>query len=742
LLSLSLLFLLTLGFPFLSLAESHPEAADPEAESEESPYETYEIEPLDVVERKPMTAASDQVVRDKDFLNLPRQNPSDLLRIVPGIFISQHTGGGKAHQIFLRGFEAEHGQDLAGYLSGIPLNEASQVHGQGYLDLHFLIPETLNRIRIVKGPYLPEYGNFAVAGAIDFLSREWRPKNKISLTYGSFNSYSGLAEISGDFNGKLLYLAAEGNGTDGFTNPGDLWGARGFMSLTLPTGTHADTRIVASAYQSEFDAADVVPTDYDYTQRPTVGRFDSVDPSGGGESSRYLMGLSYDWKKATRNFSVLGYYNYRKTVLYTNYTYFLFNPDPDRGDQYELYETRHYGGLRTFYEFSVSPGSMLLTSKFGLDTRIDSVRQSQSNSHLRRVYNTITDYEFMETNLGMYIKETLTVNKYLRFMAGIRIDGILYDITGTQDMDFRNLCTNREDTLQDVPVSTATYQWAYSPKFSTVITPFERPAGSLNALDIFLNYGEGFSSLRAPLIANLDPPDIAGYPEAPCVEWPTPYPGNDHEIPKARSAEVVGRLYFWDRKAYLMAGFWWAGKEQELVFEPESAISQPRGKSQRVGQEVELRIEPLDWLYLAFDFYHTNAEFVDEQVGMSSDDIPGTPEILFNQVLSVRHPSGFRGALRGRYVGKRPLPQEKPLPTLYADAYYVVDLLLAYGLSWWAVEIEIQNLFDTEWDDTAFAYPSSPEGNPDRVPGTPTYQGEHITPGTPFAIAGRVTFRF
>jgi hypothetical protein len=168
----------------------------------------------------------------------------------------------------------------------------------------------------------------------------------------------------------------------------------------------------------------------------------------------------------------------------------------------------------------------------------------------------------------------------------------------------------------------------------------------------------------------------------------------------------------------------------------------PRGGSRRIGQEVELRIMPADWLYLTFDFFHTQAEFIDAQTGMSSDQIPGTPEILFEHVISVQHPLGINGALRGRYVGARPLPREVPLTTLYSDPYYVADLLLGYERSWWGVELGINNLFGAVWDDTSFAYPSSPEASLTRAAGVATYYGKYITPGIPFSVQGTVTVRF
>ncbi len=733
--------LLACCLPALCLVGPNTYAAEDPAASEQG-LKVYEIESTEVRAEKPATAASDQLIRDKDFLNFPNQTPSDLLRIMPGIFINQHTGGGKAHQIFLRGFDAEHGQDLAGFLDGIPLNETSQVHGQGYLDLHFLIPETLQRIRVVKGPYLPEYGNFAVAGAVDFLTRPYLPENRLSMSYGSFNTFRGLGQVGVNLDGREIYFTAEGDRSDGFTNPGEWWGVRGLFSALIPVGTDGDFRLLTSHYHSDFDSADVVPTNYAFVQRNPVGRFDSVDDSGGGESIRHLLGLSYDWHRGERAFSIVGYYNYRKTVLFTNYTYFLLNPDPSEGDQYELWEQRHYGGVRSSYSLLSPLFGLDLQTKVGLDARVDQVHQMQWNTHKRERFNKTTDYDFLETNLGGYLKETLFLNRYLQVMAGLRLDAVIYDVDGTQDVDFKNLCENRADTLQDVPVSVDTYQWTYSPKASVVITPFDWPGRYFNSLDLFLNYGEGFYTTRAPLIANQEAPDVSGYPDSSCVELPTRYPGLQHEIPKARGAEGAFRLHFWDRKASLAATIWWADKEEELVFEPETGISIPRGASRRVGQEVELRIEPLDWVYLTFDVFHTEAEFKDEQAGMSSDEIPGTPEFIFQHVVSVRHPTGIHGSLRGRYVGERPLPRERPFSTLYSDAYYVMDLLAGYERSRWAVLIAIENLFDTEWDDTSFAYPSSPEPSTTRPAGTATYQGKYITPGTPFAIRGEVTLKF
>ena len=121
--------------------------------------------------QQPTSAASEQTVRAKDFELRPSSTPSDILRLVPGLVIAQHAGGGKADQIFLRGFDADHGTDVAIFVDGIPVNMVSHAHGQGYADLHWIIPEFVDHVEVYKGPYFAQFGDIATAGAVNIITK-------------------------------------------------------------------------------------------------------------------------------------------------------------------------------------------------------------------------------------------------------------------------------------------------------------------------------------------------------------------------------------------------------------------------------------------------------------------------------------------------------------------------------------------------------------------------------------------
>ena len=137
----------------------------------------------------PPVRSASQVVRQRDVIAAtPHQTASDLLALVPGVYITQHSGEGKAHQIFLRGFDAQHGQDVEISAGGVPVNEVSNVHGQGYADLHFLMPEIVREIDAMPGPFDPRQGDFAVAGSIRMHLGYDEPGITAKGTLGSFGT--------------------------------------------------------------------------------------------------------------------------------------------------------------------------------------------------------------------------------------------------------------------------------------------------------------------------------------------------------------------------------------------------------------------------------------------------------------------------------------------------------------------------------------------------------------------------
>src|SRR6266850_6552851 len=158
-----------MGLTFVELVQAH----DPDVRE-------LEISEVSIIGERPVAASSQQFIPDKEILLQPQGRPAQVLRLIPGFLAVEHSGGaGKADQYFLRGFDADHGTDVAFFVDGMPINLRTHAHGQGYTDLNFIIPETIQGIEVVKGTYHPEFGDFATAGAVTFKTREVLQENLV-----------------------------------------------------------------------------------------------------------------------------------------------------------------------------------------------------------------------------------------------------------------------------------------------------------------------------------------------------------------------------------------------------------------------------------------------------------------------------------------------------------------------------------------------------------------------------------
>src|SRR2546430_2945834 len=149
-------------------------AQEPPPKTQDAPPRPEEatLPPVVVTAPPPVSASSEVFIPGRDFELRPQGRPADVLRLVPGLVISQHQRGGKAEQYFLRGFDADHGTDVALFIDGLPVNLRSHAHGQGYADLHFLIPELVQRLDGYKVPYFVEFGDFATSSAFNIVMRD------------------------------------------------------------------------------------------------------------------------------------------------------------------------------------------------------------------------------------------------------------------------------------------------------------------------------------------------------------------------------------------------------------------------------------------------------------------------------------------------------------------------------------------------------------------------------------------
>jgi len=382
------------------------------------------------------------------------------------------------------------------------------------------------------------------------------------------------------------------------------------------------------------------------------------------------------------------YYNYKDTKIFSNYTFYYF--DESYGDQLEQSDSRHYAGGQVSWASGTITSSLgIMNVEAGLQWRTDAVLQAQARTVRRVRVNVFNSYNFLEHNGGVYCQGTLILGPRWMLIGGLRYDLQLVDLTGTQDVKEFNIYTNLVEEHNDQPKEALTFAHILSPKLSAVFEPHRD-------WKLFFNFGRGFDTRPAR--------DQAA---------------ESRRHPVAVSAAEVGvRWQGWGRKLSLAGSLWWAHKNNEWVFDSEFGGTVERGQSHRLGLELEARLSPREWIWLATDVFLTFSRLQQER---SWDWIPNTPVLMMTNVAALQHPAGLYACLRGRLLGPRPHDLG-----LWSDAYYLVDAVLGWEERHWQLQLDIENLFNTRWYDSVFAYPVR------IAPGAEVNNGLQVTPGTPF----------
>ncbi|MCK6545636.1 TonB-dependent receptor [Myxococcota bacterium] len=659
--------------------------------------------------RRPVTAASSIDVRDRDFLLRPHMRPADILAVTPGLYVVQHAGGGKANQYFLRGFDADHGTDIAFSLDGVPVNLVSHGHGQGFADWHFLIPEVVERIHVSKGPYLPEHGDFATAGAIELVTKESEDEHSAQLTAGAFGTLRALVRASPHVLDPWHSLvAAEYARTDGpFVHGEDLERVNVFAKVTRDLGAGSRLSFTLTSYGAAWNASGQLPEREVNAGR--LDRFDSIDPTEGGSSQRHSIAASYRTIEGDRAFELSTYIVQYQFRLYSNFTF--FSADPERGDQIEQADRRTIAGLRTRYETSAKLGSVRFDTAVGAQVRTDGIENGLFHTQARRRLDTRVDAEIRETSLGLFAREDVTLTPWLRLMGGARVDSFVFDVN------------DRLGALgADAPITSGVRQQTrVSPKASVVVSP-------LSALDLFFDAGLGFHSNDARgTVRDVDPV--------------TP-------LTAARGYEAGFRARLLDRLDLAGAAFL-LDLDSEIVWVGDGGFTEASGATRRTGLEGELRLRILDWLFADVDASLTNGVFR-ENAG-NGTAIALAPKLLVQAGLSARHPSGLFGRLGVLHVSDRPATEDEALT---ARGFTRADLTLGARADWGELSIAIQNLTDADVREAQFAnvsrLPSETSAASCPAPSRAVVEGGaflgcedvHFTPGAPINVLATATLYF
>ncbi len=673
---------------------------------------------------RPFSAASSMALRAFDFRTRPTDSAQDLLQIAPGLVVAQHAGGGKAEQIFLRGFDADHGTDVALDVDGVPVNMVSHGHGQGYADLHFVIPEVVERVDVRKGPYFASYGNLATAGAVSMRTRDHVSNNTFRIEAGQFGTRASTMVFRIPTPGRHqgAYVAGQFFQSDGpVDTPQAFRRANLFGKFHSHVGDHARVSLTASGFSSAWDASGQIP------QRAVdsglISRFGAIDDQEGGTTSRQDINFRYEVEGADGGGLTMQMYATRYNFkLFSNFTFFL--EDADNGDMIEQTDDRRVVGLNAEYNVSSTWSDIAIGTAIGGGFRNDDIDVSLWKSPDR-----VRSYQFVgsrirESNLFAWVRQEYVITNWLRAQAGLRADYFGFNVE--DDMEgIENTLPHASGYAQATQVS---------PKFNVVISPDA-------ATDVFLNFGLGFHSNDARDVVITE--RINGVARALRGSGASASEINDElsasnfdpdqegstYIPRATGAEVGLERRFSDRVA-VSAALWGLDLEEEFVYVGDAGTTEASGATRRYGVDLEARVKISDHLSADADVNFSRGVFVDEPAG--ADEIPLAPRRTASGGLTYAAQAG-EVRLQARHIADRPANEDG---SVTADGYTLFDIVATRRIRAFEVKLAVENLLDVAWNEAQFDTESRLR---DEV--TPVSE-IHFTPGNPFNVRVGLTYSF
>jgi hypothetical protein len=638
-------------------------------------------------------SASEGIVGQEELDIRPRLRTGEVLEVVPGLIITQHSGTGKGNQMFLRGFNLDHGTDFSTSIDGMPINLPSHGHGQGYTDLNFLIPELIESLEFRKGPYHAAVGDFSSTGSAHLSTFRALPESMLRIGIGQDGHRQVLVADSMDVGkGNVLY-AAQGHTYDGpwVDISEDLQRVNGVLRYSQQSDVGDQWDIMLMGYDASWNSPDQI------AQRAIdnglVDRLGSLDPTIGGATSRYSLSGSLLRKFAGgRQLHAHAYVIDYDLDLFSNFTYFL--DDPVNGDQFEQVDRRVVSGGDLNYLWSGS-SRFETTYTVGMSLRHDDIAEvGLFRTREQQRLSTVRSDVVRESSVGLYAQAETRWNDRWRTRFGLRAD--FYDFSVRS-----NLPANSGDTNDNI----------VAPKLSVIY-----------ALDseseLYLSTGRGFHSNDARgTTIRVDPNTL------------TPVEQVDPLV--ASTGAELGFRTFRNDTLNLSASLWYLELDSELLFVGDAGITEPSRPSRRYGIELPVYYRIGNWV-LDVELALTKSRYVDDDP--SGDQIPGSIERVIAAGVAMQYPSGVYGSLRARHFGDRPLVEDG---SARSEASTVLSLLMGYRRESLDFRVEVLNLLDAEDQDIAYFYTSrlagEPAGGVDDV---------HLHPMEPRTVRASFTWNF
>jgi len=636
-------------------------------------------------------AASFGVVGAPELEARPFLRRGELLEVIPGMIITQHSGDGKANQYFLRGFNLDHGTDFATTVDGMPVNLPSNAHGQGYSDLNFIIPELVQDISYQKGVYFAENGDFSAAGAAQFRLVDALPRGFVKAETGEYE-YSRVvaADTLRSPGGAATTLGAETGYYNGpWVKPENARHFSGFAREAWSGGGN-DFALTLLGYHAEWNSTDQVPQRA--ISNGLIPRFGAIDPSDGGITSR--ASLSFDWTGRANDTTtkVDLYAIYYQLNLFSDFTYFL--DDPVHGDQFNQRDRRGIFGGSATHEWSGELAGKKIDTTIGVQTRSDIINLGLLHTQDRVELNPVDLSAVHEDTGGVFMQSELHATDWFRLTAGLRGDLYWFDVD------------------DDNPLNSGTRTAGLmSPKFGLVFGPWSKT-------ELYFDAGEGFHSNDARGVTeHVDPQD--GSPAQPV----TPLARAEGAEVGVRTAAVPGLVS--------TVSFWALDLDSELTFDGDSGETDANGATRRYGVEFANFYHATSWLALDADLAFTRARYRAETNG--GFDIANSIGAVVTGGATVNLPAGWFGAVRARYFGPQPIVEDG---SVWEPSSLTFNARMGWRNRDWEAALDVLNLFNRADDDIAYDYAS-------RLPGEPAdgVNDVHLHPAEPREVRISLTRR-
>ena len=708
-------------------AEPAPAPAETRRHRADGGEETIEITGAAPVRKRPVPSrgTSDFQIETAQLAQVPHANASDFLKLAPGVLLTNEGGEGHAEQVFLRGFDAREGQDIEFSVDGVPINESGNFHGNGYSDTHFIIPELIESLRVLEGPFDPRQGNYAVAGSAEYHLGLGERGLLAKVSEGSFRTQRALIAYGPPGTGTDTFAAAQLYQTDGYGQNRDGHSASAIAQIEGKGGTSV-YRVTAQAYTASFHTAGVLRDD-DFAVR-RVHFYDTYDSRQGEDAARYSLSAAFESRADHTVFSNQVYAIYRPLRLREDFTGFLLDvqepqqtPHGQRGDLIDLQVSETTVGARGWARLSAPLLDFQQQVELGYFARHDVASGLQQRIEASTGAPYLTDADLVSNldDIGLYADLNLHPLSWLALRGGVRADLFTYNVQNlcaVQSIEHPSpsnpqsdiSCKSEENfgAHREPNQSASTASTAAMPRASLIVGPWR---------------GVSFSASAGRGVRSIDPVYITQDRETPFAS-----------IVSGELGVTVEETLLPDVRMIFASTVFETHVDKDLIFDQTAGRNTLAGATNRLGSSNALRVSG-PFFDVSVNGTYVHATFAD--TGLL---IPYVPDIVLRGDGSIFKELPWKGArvtfaTGVTFVGRRPLPYGTR-----SDRIFTIDTNLEFGWPVLKAGLAVTNLLDTQYRLGEYNFPSDfhSQSEPTLVP------VRHFAAGAPRALLFTLTTNF